>query len=126
MLRLNPGDNQGIRYVLSSCLLDLGRDVELAALLKEHEDDAMAAWAYTTALVAYRTEGDGAKARQLLASAKKTNPHVPAYLVGKKKMPKRLPDYIGFGDENEAIAYVGDSGSGWKKTPGALEWLASA
>ena len=53
----------------------------------------------------------------LLAEAKKANPHVPAFLTGKKKMPNRLPDMIGFGDESEAISYVGDHGSGWKSTP---------
>jgi hypothetical protein len=59
------------------------------------------------------------------AEAKETNPHVPAYLTGTRKMPKHLPDLIGFGDESEAIAFVGDYGSGWSKTAGALAWLRS-
>src|SRR5712691_4544408 len=33
MLRLNPNDNQGIRYLLASYLVEFGRDAELAALL---------------------------------------------------------------------------------------------
>ena len=35
MLRLNPGDNQGVRYTLASWLLDLDQDEVLAPLLKE-------------------------------------------------------------------------------------------
>jgi tetratricopeptide (TPR) repeat protein len=123
LLRLNPGDNQGIRYILAACLLDVGRDDDLAALIEQHKDDASAAWIYTAALLAFRGGGDSEDARVLLAEAKVTNPHVPDYLTGKKKMPKRLPDMIGFGDESEAISYVGDYGSGWAKTAGAVAWL---
>ena len=40
LLRLNPNDNQGIRYVLAARLLELGRDRELAVLLKAHRTTA--------------------------------------------------------------------------------------
>jgi len=125
MLRLNPGDNQGIRYILAACLLDVRRDDDAAALIEQYNDDASAAWAYASALIAFRRGGDSEDARLLLAEAKKTNPHVPPFLIGKKKMPKRLPDMIGFGDESEAIALVGDYGSGWANTEGAVAWLRS-
>jgi ST7 protein len=125
LLRLNPDDNQGIRYILAACLLDVGRDDELAALIDQYKDDASAAWIYTTALLAFRRGGDSEDARLLLAEAKETNPHVPAFLLGQKKMPKHLPGMIGFGDESEAISYVGDYGSGWAKTNGAVAWLRS-
>jgi tetratricopeptide (TPR) repeat protein len=125
MLRLNPNDNQGIRYILAACLLDLGYDDEAAKLIDQYKDDASAAWAYASALIAFRRTGDSEDARLLLAEAKNTNPHVPAYLLGKKKMPRHLPDMIGFGDESEAISVVGDYGRGWTKTAGAVAWLAS-
>lgn len=124
MLRLNPGDNQGIRYILASCLLDVGRDDEVFALIEQYPDDASAAWAWSRALLAFRKHGNGEEAKAALVEAKKTNPHVPAYLSG-KKMPKRLPDMIGFGDESEAISYVGDYGSAWRNTPEAIAWAAS-
>lgn len=125
MLRLNPGDNQGIRYLLAACLLDTGQDAELATLLDKHANDAGAAWAYTRALLAFRTGGDTERSRELLADARAANPHVPAYLLGRKKLPKHMPHYISFGGETEAIEYVGDNASGWKKTAGAVEWLAA-
>jgi tetratricopeptide (TPR) repeat protein len=95
MLLLNPGDNQGVRYILAACLLDVGRDDQVAELISHYNDDASAAWAYASALIAFRRQGDSEDARQLLAEAKSTNPHVPAYLTGKKKMPKQLPDMLG-------------------------------
>ena len=58
MLRLNPNDNQGIRYRLASMLLDLERHDELNELLKSYEEDGAAEWAYTRALLAFRREGD--------------------------------------------------------------------
>ena len=111
--------------ILAACFIDLDRDDEAAALIDGYKDDASAAWAYASVLLAFRRGSDSEDAKQLLAEAKKTNPYVPAYLLGKKKMPKHMPDMIGFGDENEAIAFVGDYGSGWAKTSGAVEWLRS-
>ncbi|MFQ5789714.1 MAG: hypothetical protein ACE5JI_04475 [Acidobacteriota bacterium] len=125
LLRLNPGDNQGIRYVLAACLLELGRDEELARLLEEYEDDATAAWAYTAALLAFRSQGESEGARRALTLALEANKNVPPYLTGKKKLPPRLPDFAGFGDENEAICYAADNKRAWQATTGALAWLAA-
>jgi len=124
LLRLNPNDNQGIRYVLASCLLELGRDGEVAGLLKQYEDDAAAAFAWTETLLAFRREGDGAEAREKLAAALESNPHVPTFVLGRKKLPRRLPDLIGFGDESEAVCYAAENIDAWKSTGGALSWLA--
>jgi len=125
MLRLNPGDNQGIRYVLANCLLRQGDDIALAKLLDQYKDDAMAEWLYTRALLAFRREGAGKKANAALKKALKENEFVPAYLLGKKRLPRQLPDYIGFGDENEAVSYAAGALAIWRETPGALDWLSS-
>lgn len=123
LLRLNPGDNQGIRYSLLNLLLEMQRDQEASALIKEYADDGMAEWVYTQALLAFRQQGAGARANAALRKAIKRNPHVPAYLLGKKKLPARLPPYIGFGDENEAVHYASGYLKHWRRTPGAVEWL---
>lgn len=123
MLRLNPDDNQGIRYLLAAALLDLDRRDDLGRLLALYEEDASAEWTYTTALLAFRQEGDSPRARGLLASANEANEHVPAYLLGNRPMPRELPDYVGFGDENEAVCYASRYLRGWKDTPGAITWL---
>ena len=82
MLVLNPGDNQGVRYILAGWLVDAGQDAELAELLKQFRDDDMAAWSWTTALAAFRNHGDSQASRKALAKAVKSNAHVPAYLLG--------------------------------------------
>src|SRR5262249_55590310 len=97
--------------------------VALARLLDQYKDDAMAEWLYTRALLAFRREGVGKKANTALKKALKENKFVPAYLLGDKRLPRQLPDYIGFGDENEAVSYAAGAISIWRETPGALEWL---
>ena len=125
LLRLNPNDNQGIRDSLMPCLIELGRDQDAEKLFKAYKDDGMAVWLYSRALLDFRKYGDSPVAGKSLAGAMKENRHVPAYLLGRKKMPKRLPAYHGFGDENEAIVYAESCAAAWKATPGALAWLAA-
>jgi tetratricopeptide (TPR) repeat protein len=124
MLRLNPNDNQGIRYVLATRLLELGRDRELAALLQEHHDDGRAYMIWTRALFAFRTQGDNSKSRRALTEALESNPHVPAYLLGHKPLPGVLPAYTGLGDESEAMSWAIENIKAWQTTAGALAWLA--
>lgn len=126
MLRLNPGDNQGVRYQLLACLMELQRNEETKALLEQFEGDYMADWAYGEALLAFRLDGATEEAGKKLATALKKNPLVPAYLVGKKQIPKRLPDYVSPGEESEAVSTASAFQVSWAKTPGALEWLAAA
>lgn len=126
LLRLNPNDNQGVRYTLAGFLLFLDRDDELAELLDRYRDDGSAAWDYTRALLAFRRHGDAPEARELLRRAIQTNRHVPAYLLGTKFPPAAEPDYYSPGDENEALEYVGGFLAGWRSTAGAVAWVRTA
>jgi tetratricopeptide (TPR) repeat protein len=126
MLRLNPNDNQGVRYLLLDSLLALGRDGEAADLLKQYQDDGAGAWAWSEALLAFRRSGNCLASRQALAQAVESNPHVPAYLLGRRKMPRQLPEYISWGDASEAVAYVHGAAEAWASAPGALAWLETA
>lgn len=125
MLRLNPGDNQGVRYTLVNGLLEIGDDESLGKLLKQYEDDGMATWLYSRALWTFRKEGASKKAEARLKQALKQNRFVPDYLLGKKRRPLGLPPYMGFGDESEAVVYASDAIKVWQKTEGALAWLRS-
>ena len=53
----------------------------------------------------------------------KENPHVVRYLLGQKQLPRTVPDYVGFGDDSEAVAYMAEFGAAWLDTPGALQWV---
>ena len=123
MLRLNPGDNQGIRYILASRLLMMDRDEDLRELLDSYEDEPTACWSYTRALLSFRREGGTGTSCGLLKEALDRNPHVPNYFLGKKELPDEPPDAIRFGGETEAIDYAFDFLPGWRLTPGALDWL---
>ncbi len=123
MLRLNPGDNQGNRYLLADLLLTVGDDEALKALLDQYEEEGTAAWRYTRALWQYRQEGASEAATTELQEAIGFNPFVPPYLSGQKRLPKRLPAYVGFGDENEAIDYAVGARAIWRQNKGALTWL---
>src|SRR5262249_61235623 len=101
MLRLNPNDNQGVRYSLASWLLHLDRDEDLGLLLGQYPDDASAAWDFTRALLAFRQMGDTPQARQLLKAARKGNKYVPGYLLGEKRLPPEPPGYYSPGYKNE-------------------------
>ena len=123
MLRLNPGDNQGVRYLLADGLLDLGRDDEVQELLGQYAEDDSADWIFSRALLAYRREGDTPSARGLLEQAEAANPHVAGYLSGSLPMPDSPPEYVSAGEEDEAVSYVAAARGAWRATPGALAWM---
>lgn len=126
MLRLNPNDNQGIRELLLDALLELGREADAAALLKRYKEDGSAAWAWSGALLAFRRKGDGALARKALRRAVDSNRHVADYLLGRKRLPRTLPAFVGRGDRDEAVAYVHGAAGAWAAAAGAKAWLAAA
>lgn len=123
LLRLNPNDNGGIRYLLAAALLEMAKIDELEKLLDKY-DEPTAAWLYTRPLAIYIKQGDVPQARKLLKEAIDFNPNVVAYLLGRKKLPKELPERVGFGNKDEAIVYAFEFGSGWHQTEGAIQWLS--
>jgi tetratricopeptide (TPR) repeat protein len=123
MLRLNPNDNQGLRYVLAGCLMKSGDTEALKKLLKRYDEDGSAPWLYTQVLVAFRDNGASEKAEALARKAWSANNHVPAVLAGTKKTKSSTNGYITMGGEDEAAYYVEEWGFDWVTTPGAVDWL---
>jgi tetratricopeptide (TPR) repeat protein len=125
MLRLNPGDNQGVRYTLAGFLLHLERNDDLDRLLEQYPDEGSAFWAYTRALLAFRRQGDTPATRKLLQQAKKVNKHVLTYLLG-EQFPPEPPPFYSPGDPSEAVHYLAGAMGAWKDTPGAVAWVREA
>ena len=123
ILELNPGDNQGIRYLLSTLLLDKDDLTKFELFIEKNEDEDSAVWNYNNALLNFIKSGQSAVSKKKLLKAYNSNEFVIDYMLGNKKLPNELPQYIGRGDENEAISYVYETWSIWKKTEGALDWL---
>ncbi|MGH2627208.1 MAG: tetratricopeptide repeat protein, partial [Anaerolineales bacterium] len=122
MLRLNPSDNQGVRYILAGCLLAMGDDEALGALLDQYPDDIGAELTYARALWSFRQHGPSAASRAALRAAIQRNPFVPLHLL-ERRLPRRLPSSVGVGGEAEAIAFTAAVGPVWWSTEGAMEWL---
>lgn len=123
MLRLNPNDNQGVRYSLIGYLVETDRHEDISALKVAYPEEDMAMWTWPIALAAFRRTGDTPESREALRQAIESNPHVPKYLTGERKMPKQQPQYYGAGDQDEAVLYVAEFGLSWVDTPNVLEWL---
>jgi len=122
LLRLNPGDNQGARYLLLPLLIAEGRDEEALRLADSYEGEIAATWLYSRALLAFRKEGDGPAARRLLQRALAENKYVPGYLLGDEELPPSPPAYSP-GSQDEAIVCAEECAEAWDCTPGALTWL---
>lgn len=124
MLKLNPNDNQGIRYLLLGCLLRRDDPAAVKRLLATYKDEWSACWLYTRVLIAFR-DGHAAEKKtvRLVQDAWSANQHVPAILSG--ALPPMISDsgYITMGGADEATYYVGDCGPAWRQTPGAIAWL---
>ncbi len=123
LLRLNPGDNQGIRYLLATWLTVMGDDTAVAQLLAAYPDEWSAQWAYTRALHIFRTQGRGQQAGEALEQALVVNPFVPMYMLEVLPLPEKQPEYYGMGDKNEAAIYLVGNIDAWTASPGAGEWL---
>lgn len=123
LLRLNPGDNQGVRHDLAACLLEDGDLEGLEGLLDEYPDEYSAVWFYSRALLKFRKEGRTPAADACLVLAFEQNRFIPPYLLGKKRIPSSTPEYMRIGDETEAVVYTLDNGRAWQETQGALMWM---
>ena len=125
MLKLNTGDNQGIRYILIAYLTEIGRYDELEKFMskKQYQDDCAAEWLYTRALLAFAKHGASEASNTELKIALKENRFAPEYLSGKKAVPRDLPDRITMGGEDEGYCYAARYLAAWEKVPGALDWL---
>mgnify|MGYP003116707857 CR=1 FL=1 len=123
MMELNPNDNQGIRYLLSTLLLTKSDLTKFETFIENREDEDCAVWNYNMALYQFKKSGQSASSEEKLLKAYSSNKYVLDYMLGVKEMPKELPRYIGIGDDSEAVSYVDGSWGVWRKTAGALDWL---
>lgn len=121
MLDLNPNDNQGLRYALIGLYLEIGDVGGVRRVLDKYEDDgAVFTW---SRVLARLLSGDAQGAEIDLSAARSSNPHFESYLLGRKALPSKMPDYYGFGDENEAVVCMDAIGEAWKRHPEAVRWL---
>jgi SEC-C motif len=122
ILVLNSNDNLGARYLLFALYLDKRELSKAEKLLNQYEEET-AHGLYNKLLLEVLKNGFSTKAVKILKAAKKQNRYVIPYLTGKNRLPKHMPEYHGWGDENEAVIYVDVHLHLWNKIEGLQEWL---
>jgi tetratricopeptide (TPR) repeat protein len=122
MLRLNPKDNQGVRFALAAWLAGSEAEDDRGKS-KIYRACGFVEWDWTAVLAAFRRGGDTPTSRQLRDSAARQYPAVLPYLTGAKRLPRVLPERESSDPEDEAMNYAADYGFAWHQTPGALAWL---
>jgi hypothetical protein len=127
MLRLNPGDNQGIRDPHVAVLIALGRLDRARAILEseEYRDDDSAMWNFAGALVAFK-QGREDDAARLLKAGVKGNRFVAPMILNPDLMPPGSYPTWSPGDESEAVMVAELLGDAWASDAAALGWLESA
>ena len=124
MLELNPNDNQGVRYLLLASYLALQRLDGAARLFAKFEEcpwNTVFAWGRVLERWLAR---DNAGAVSALAVARKQNAHTEAYLKGRRRLPKNLPEAYAPGSKDEAVCFAETLLQAWGRYPEALQWLA--
>lgn len=125
MLRLNPADDQGIRYTLLSIRLELGQVEKAHLLLEEYSGDTSPVWLYGRALVDFLLKGP-TPAQAARERALRMWPQVAEHLAKPLPIPEdedtlALPEISDDPDEEELCAY--EMRSIWDANPAAKDWL---
>jgi tetratricopeptide (TPR) repeat protein len=125
MLDLNPGDNQGIRYVLVGWLFLKSDFVGVKRILKKNEDEGSATFAYSRLLQSLIVGESQKVLHNLFKIALSRNAFIPDFIVGNEKIPKKQASGYSSGSREEAIMYGTDCSGilSWQKYPVAVKWL---
>jgi tetratricopeptide (TPR) repeat protein len=128
LLRLNPGDNQGIRYCLLCCALEAGDWAAAEKIFAQYlRDEENAISLYSRALLAFVKQDDQPDARAALLAAFAANAHVPELLLtgGDDLLALPLGPYS-HGSQMEALMYFQMAVKSWRQQPHAFAWLRRA
>jgi tetratricopeptide (TPR) repeat protein len=120
LLRLNPGDNHGVRADLINHYLRVNENDQALALAERFPDDRLADLAFGEVLALYRL-GRRAAAEAALTRALSRLPQIPAYLT--RKRVRQPGAKTGGGGELQAWLYREAMRDVWEAEPGVLAWL---
>ncbi len=123
LIRLNPNDNQGIRWRLALAYLTDERYADTKTLLAKFVGDITVCTVYTRAFVTYATEGNTVAAQTALKAANDLNPFVLPYFIGALELPDEIITQFAMGSEEEAINYVQEFGHLWSDE--AINWFVN-
>ena len=116
LLELNPNDNLGVRFLLFNIYVEKNEFKKAKELLQRFSEDYSVHSVYNLLLLELLENSSSMKAQQLLKEAQKRNSHVVPLLLEGPFIDEPVP-YFSPGDENEALAYLYDSGYLWLDKP---------
>ena len=120
LLRLNPNDNQGVRYRLTPLLLAHNREAEAVELLDRYSEPT-AQWHYMKSLVEFRRNRRSAAAKKAMRAAFRANGHLVELL--QSPTSPMFPDSYALGSPEEAAICIQEMSEAWDETQGYLEWM---
>ena len=120
MLRLNPNDNQGVRYEVIPLMITHNREDEAVELLKRYSEET-AQWHYTNSLAAFRRGGRSTTSKSAIRAAFHANPHVVELL--QSNAPPFNPESYASGSPEEAYVCINELIDAWDETDGFVDWM---
>ena len=123
VLKLNPRDDQGVRYVLLAYLLELDMLEDAQSLMMSYGDDYSTYWSFCELLLDIKKQEDSAIIEMEFGMCVECNEFVVPYLIGDEKIPSDAVGSYDDGDRNEAIFYVQSAGDAWFNDKNALNTL---
>jgi len=122
-IKINPGDNHGVRSLLVNYYLRDNEDQKALELASAYPRDMMVDIKFGQILARYR-QFQLKEAEALLRKAHYERPLIARYLWRKRvKQPTVDHHSVIVGGEDEAWLYREDMRDVWESTPGALDWV---
>lgn len=121
MLKLNPNDNQGVRYLMGPIYHQMG-DLEEAIRWYEHNsDDPYSLYNHGLALI---QQDKMEKAARILIFAIFNNPYIAPMLLDEKLPKSNWFHTTGWAQPDYAREYLIDYGTWWEEEESALSFLS--
>ena len=125
-IKLNPNDNQGLRYKLLHWLLVINDLISASEFVSEkpYGENSYAFLNFSQSLYLFKKFGNFSnKFISALKNAHRCNPYVIKYLTGELRIPKTEPEHYSLGSKEEAIIYATLSIEAWKDAPELISIL---
>ncbi len=123
LLRLNPNDNQGARWMLMEVYCRTNRLDDAQRLLEEYPDEGMPFLPFTGLLIHFQQDGDSPELRKELHEQALRNPHIIPRLLDPNLIDHEPSPTFTMASPEEADLYCQQFLSAWRSTPGAITWL---
>lgn len=124
LLRRDRDDHMGARYEVIQIYHAEADYKALGRMLDDYREDVSAFLSYERVWLSLLQDVDGKMLKTLTRRAIRSNPHVPAYLLGVREPPDREDGYVTIGGEDEAEAYASIAFEWWlAAAPHTRDWL---